>query len=121
MARQKIEKATEENPLNVENNANPAEGSAETTIENLSETPDEEPNEEQAPQEQAPQNEPKRPRNAPKAEVAENTIKKVKIHTTDPIDCLIANVHYTFLANRDAQVPADVAAILVNAKKAFRM
>lgn len=116
MAKQKTEKATEENPLNVENNANPAEGSAETTTENPSETPNEETNEEQALQD-----EPKKPRNAPKAEVAENTVKKVKIHTTDPIDCLIANVHYTFPANRDAQVPADVAAILVNAKKAFRM
>lgn len=116
MAKQKTEKATEENPLNVENNANPAEGSAETTTENSSETPNEETNEEQASQD-----EPKKPRNAPKAEVAENTVKKVKIHTTDPIDCLIANVHYTFPANRDAQVPADVAAILVNAKKAFRM
>jgi hypothetical protein len=120
MARQKIEKATEENPLNVENNANPAEGSAETTTENPSETSNEEPNEE-ANEEQAPQNEPKKPHNAPKADVTENTVKKVKIHTTDPIDCLIANVHYTFPANRDAQVPADVAAILVNAKKAFRM
>lgn len=120
MAKQKTEKATEENPLNVENNANPAEGSAETTTENPSETPNKETDENEN-EEQAPQDEPKKPRNAPRAEVAENTVKKVKIHTTDPIDCLIANVHYTFPANKDAQVPADVAAILVNAKKAFRM
>lgn len=46
--------------------------------------------------------------------------KKVKIHTTEEVDCIIAGIHYVFAKNKDAQVPADVAAILVNAQKAYR-
>ena len=56
---------------------------------------------------------------APKAEVAKGE-KKVKIHTTEEVDCIIAGIPYVIAKNKDAQVPADVAAILVNAQKAYR-
>lgn len=57
--------------------------------------------------------------NAPKAEVAKGE-RKVKIHTTEEVDCIIAGIPYVIAKNKDAQVPADVAAILVNAQKAYR-
>lgn len=56
---------------------------------------------------------------APEAKVSKEG-KKVKIHTTEEIDCIVAGVPYVIAKNKDAQVPADVAAILVNAKKAYR-
>ena len=56
---------------------------------------------------------------APKAEVAKGD-KKVKIHTTEDVDCIVAGIPYVIAKNKDAQVPADVAAILVNAQKAYR-
>lgn len=73
------------------------------------------------------ENEPKAPKApeapkapaAPKAEVAKGT-KMVKIHTTEEVDCIIAGIPYVIAKNKDAQVPADVAAILVNAQKAYR-
>lgn len=64
------------------------------------------------------ENEPKAPA-APKAEVAKGE-KKVKIHTTEEVDCIIAGIPYVIAKGKDAQVPADVAAILVNAQKAYR-
>lgn len=54
------------------------------------------------------------------AEVAEG-VKKVKIHTTESVDAIIAGIPYVIAENKDAQVPADVAAILVNARKAYRI
>ena len=53
------------------------------------------------------------------AEVS-SAVRKVKIHTTVSVDALIAGVRYVFAENKDAQVPVDVAAILVNAQKAYR-
>ena len=54
------------------------------------------------------------------AAVAEG-VKKVKIHTTESVDAIIAGIPYVIAENKDAQVPADVAAILVNARKAYRI
>jgi hypothetical protein len=53
-----------------------------------------------------------------KAELAEQ--KKVKIHTTEDIDSIVSGIPYKFAKGKDVQVPADVAAILVNAQKAYR-
>jgi hypothetical protein len=70
----------------------------------------------EAPAEQQP-----KPNKQPKkAEVAEG-VKKVKIHTTADVDAIIAGIPYVIAENKDAQVPADVAAILVNARKAYRI
>lgn len=55
-----------------------------------------------------------------KVEVADG-VKKVKIHTTESVDAIIAGIPYVIAEHKDAQVPADVAAILVNAHKAYRM
>jgi len=46
--------------------------------------------------------------------------KKVNIHTTDEVDCYIGGINYKFAKNKDLEVPGDVAAILVNGKKAYR-
>jgi len=70
----------------------------------------------EAPAEQQP-----KPNKQPKkAEVAEG-VKKVKIHTTADVDAIIAGIPYVIAENKDTQVPADVAAILVNARKAYRI
>lgn len=46
--------------------------------------------------------------------------KKVRIHTTEFVDCIIAGVPYILQKDKDYQVPSDVAAILTNAKQAYR-
>lgn len=71
---------------------------------------------EEAPAEQ----QPKPNKQTKKAEVADG-VKKVKIHTTADVDAIIAGIPYVIAENKDAQVPADVAAILVNARKAYRI
>ncbi len=71
--------------------------------------------------EEAPEEQPAKANKQPKkAEVAEG-VKKVKIHTTADVDAIIAGIPYVIAENKDAQVPADVAAILVNARKAYRI
>ena len=73
--------------------------------------------------EEAPEEKPTKANKQPKkaeAEVAEG-VKKVKIHTTSDVDAIIAGIPYVIAENKDAQVPADVAAILVNARKAYRI
>ena len=47
--------------------------------------------------------------------------KRVRIHTTDEIDCLVACKPYKIAKDKDVLVPLDVAAILCHAKKAFRV
>lgn len=51
----------------------------------------------------------------------DNTPKLVKIHTTEVVDAIVAGNLYRFPKDRDASVPTDVAAILVNGKKAYRI
>lgn len=46
--------------------------------------------------------------------------KLVRIHTTEPIDCMVAQVTYKFPKDKDVSVPSDVAAVLCSAKKAYR-
>lgn len=48
-------------------------------------------------------------------------VKKVKIRTTEEVNCIIAGVPYNLGGNKEVQVPSDVAAILVNGGKAFRL
>ena len=47
--------------------------------------------------------------------------KKVKIHTTEEIDCIVAQVPYKSAKGKDMVVPSDVASILVNSNKAYRI
>ena len=47
-------------------------------------------------------------------------VKLVKIHTTEEVDCYISNIPYKFKKDKNVEVPSDVAAILVNAQKAYR-
>lgn len=47
--------------------------------------------------------------------------KKVKIHTTEEIDCIVAQVPYKAAKGKDMVVPSDVASILVNSNKAYRI
>ena len=49
------------------------------------------------------------------------TPKLVKIHAMEPIDSIIAGKPYFLAKDRDHSVPSDVAAILVNGKKAYRI
>ena len=60
-----------------------------------------------------------------KGGVAEATVttgkKKVKIRIVEEVDCLIGCIPYKFSKDKEAIVPADVAAILCYAKKAYRL
>lgn len=54
------------------------------------------------------------------AEVSEE-VKKVKIHTLEDIDCLIAGNTVSIRKDKDVEVSSDVAAILCYSKKAYRI
>lgn len=55
-------------------------------------------------------------------EVKVNTAeKRVKIHIVEAVDCMIACVPYNLTKDKAYSVPSDVAAILVNSKKAYRI
>lgn len=47
--------------------------------------------------------------------------KMVKVTATDKVDCLIANKPYIMAKGKTYSVPSDVAAVLVNAKKVYRV
>lgn len=47
--------------------------------------------------------------------------KKVRIHCIEEVDCIIAGVAYNFPKGKEVDVPADVAAILNNSQRAYRM
>ena len=49
------------------------------------------------------------------------SVKKVKIHAIEQIDCIVANVPYHLAKDKAHLVPTDVAAILVNSRKAYRI
>ena len=49
------------------------------------------------------------------------TPKLVKIHAMESINSIIAGKPYFLAKDRDHSVPSDVAAILVNGKKAYRI
>lgn len=48
-------------------------------------------------------------------------VKKVKIHTLEDIDSMIACQPIRIAKDKDCSVPSDVAAILCNSKKAYRV
>ena len=54
------------------------------------------------------------------AEVSEE-VKKVKIHTLEDINCLIAGNTISLRKDKDVEVSSDVAAILCYSKKAYRI
>lgn len=47
--------------------------------------------------------------------------KKVSIQVVEPVDCIIAGIPYVLQKDKGYKVPTDVAAILVNSKKAYRV
>lgn len=47
--------------------------------------------------------------------------KNVRIQIADEVDCIIAGIPYQLKKDKAYQVPSDVAAILCNAKKAYRL
>lgn len=47
--------------------------------------------------------------------------KNVKIQVVEPVDCIIAGVPYKLNKDKSYEVPSDVAAVLNNAKKAYRI
>lgn len=53
--------------------------------------------------------------------VVTQKLARVRIHTVEEIDSIIAGVHYAFAKGKDVTVPSDVAAILVFAAKAYRI
>ena len=57
---------------------------------------------------------------APAAQV-KAAVKKVRIHCIEEVDCIIAGVAYNFPKGKEVDVPADVAAILNNSQRAYRM
>lgn len=48
-------------------------------------------------------------------------VKKVRIHTVEEINSIVAGIPYQFAKDKDVIVPSDVAAILCFAKKAYRL
>ena len=58
---------------------------------------------------------------AKEAYTQDATPKLVKIHAMESIDSIIAGKPYFLAKDRDHSVPSDVAAILVNGKKAYRI
>lgn len=60
---------------------------------------------------------------APAAPVAQvsGKVRMVKIHTTEAIETFIGGTRYDFKSDREVAVPSDVAAILCNSRKAFRV
>ena len=58
---------------------------------------------------------------AKEASVQDAAPKLVKIHAMEAIDSIIAGKPYFLAKDRDHSVPSDVAAILVNGKKAYRI
>lgn len=58
--------------------------------------------------------------NAVEAKIS-NRVKGVKIRISEEVDCIIAGTPYKFAKDKEATVPADVAAILCYAKKAYRL
>lgn len=86
---------------------NPVDTELEETLNN------EERNETQAPQEEA---------HAPEPTPVVNTrTKNVRIRVVEDVDCIVAQKRYTYKKGVDAAVPTDVAAILSNSKKAYRL
>ena len=55
------------------------------------------------------------------AQVTTTPIKNVKIHTLDEVNCYVGGTHYSFAKGKEASVPSDVAAILTNSQKAYRI
>ena len=55
------------------------------------------------------------------AQVTTTPIKNVKIHTLEEVNCYIGGSHYSFAKGKEASVPSDVAAILTNSQKAYRI
>ena len=47
--------------------------------------------------------------------------KSVKVQVVEAVDCIIAGIPYKLSKDKSYSVPSDVAAILVNAKKAYRI
>lgn len=47
--------------------------------------------------------------------------KKVKVQVVEDVDCLVACTPYKLKKDKAYLVPSDVAAILCNAKKAYRI
>ena len=47
--------------------------------------------------------------------------KKVKVQVVEDVNCLVACVPYNLKKDKAYLVPSDVAAILCNAKKAYRI
>lgn len=48
-------------------------------------------------------------------------VKKVKIQVIEKVDCLVARVPYQLEKGKVYSVPSDVAAVLCNANKAYRI
>lgn len=47
--------------------------------------------------------------------------KNVRVRVVEDVDCFIACIQYKIEKDKEANVPIDVAAILCNAKKAYRI
>lgn len=58
---------------------------------------------------------------APEDAVATSSTKSVRVHLTEDVNSFIGGNHYTGRKDRDLVVPSDVAAILVNGRKAYRI
>ena len=53
--------------------------------------------------------------------VTTKPIKNVAIHLTEDVESTVAGIRYSGKRDKEISVPSDVAAILVNAKVAYRV
>lgn len=85
--------------------------------------PAEQENGQGAAEQEAPKEEPKKAPKSPKETPIEQqvTTKDVKIHTLEEVDCWVGGNHYQLRKDRDFSVPSDVASVLTNARKAYRI
>ena len=56
-----------------------------------------------------------------KVATVKSGVVSVKVQIVEPVDCIIAGIPYKYQKDRAVSVPSDVAAVLVNARKAYRI
>lgn len=103
------QKVEQENPVNIPSEEQaPAEQGTEQV--------------EQKAEQETPVGEPKKNPKAPKeTPIEQSTPKGVKIHTLEEVDCWVGGNHYQLRKDREFSVPSDVASVLVNARKVYRI
>ena len=49
------------------------------------------------------------------------SVKMIKVHALEEVNCIVSGKRYTIAKGKEVQVPMDVAFILCNAQKVYRV